>query len=68
MQPAAAEIERVAALVVDGPRPAAEPRPRLDQEAADRRLVKPLSGGNAGRAAADDDNFDIAASPCTALQ
>ena len=40
MQPAAAEIEREAGRVGDGPGAAAEPRPRLDDQAIDGGLAR----------------------------
>ena len=54
MQPAAAEIERQAVSVRDRPGPAAEPRPRLDNETGNSGLAEPPSRGNAGGAAAND--------------
>ena len=59
MQPAAAEIDRIAAFV-HGPRPAAEPVARLDDEAVDARIMQPPPGRDAGRAAADDHDLEVA--------
>ena len=60
MQPAAAEIEREAALIDHGPRPASEPRTRLDDQTANAGVVQPAPGRNAGRTAADNHHVDIA--------
>ena len=60
MQPAAAEIKRIAGIVMDRPGPAAEPRPRLDHQTVDCGLRQPPSRGNTRRAAADDGNIGIA--------
>src|ERR1051325_9960936 len=53
MQPAAAEIECMAAFG-DGPGAAAEARTRLGQQAIDALRVQAPPRSNAGRAAADD--------------
>ena len=60
VQPAAAQIERKAGLIDHGPGPAAEPRSRFDQETIDRGRAKPPGRGNAGGAAADHHDLDIA--------
>ena len=60
MQPAAAKIKRKTAGTCDGPSSAAQARARLDQQAVDRCLDQPPARSNAGRAAADDDDFSIA--------
>ena len=60
MQPAAAEVEPVSQLVDHRPGAAAEPRTRFDDEAIDGGLTQPARGGNAGRAAADHHDTDIA--------
>ena len=60
MQPAAAEIERVARAVVDAVGAAAEPRPRLDNQAVDRGHAEPPPRRDAGRAAANDRNLGVA--------
>jgi hypothetical protein len=59
MQPAAAEIDWK--FRVDRPSPSAEPRPRLDEETIDPRVREPSRGGDACRAATNDNNFCIAA-------
>src|ERR1700722_19229553 len=61
MEPPAAEIERETELIGYRERASAQARPRLNQKARNLGRPKPVGGGNAGGAAADDDNFDVIA-------
>ena len=67
MQPPAAEIDGEARTIDDGPRPAAEPRPRFDHKALNSGLAQPPAGGNAGRTATDDRDLDNAVRHCEFL-
>jgi hypothetical protein len=48
--------------------PAAEARTRFDEEAADRCSAKPLGGCDTGRAAADNDDFNITVRHYTSIR
>src|SRR5262249_54086824 len=60
MQPAAPKVERKARWVGHGPRAAAEPGSRLNEQAGHRGIVQTPGSRDAGRAAANDDDLGIA--------